>query len=110
MKDAKLIDAKGESDRPQIARWLDDLLATTNKQVFSTIGVYISKERKYNGVARDDLKAHVQYNLDMRWGRALFVEGVCVNQGYLDNSNTSRLEKEFEEKPHVPERVTAPYH
>lgn len=36
-----------------------------------------------NGVLVQHLEDHIDYNCKMRPGTALFIEGLCVNKGYL---------------------------
>lgn len=51
-----------------------------------TIGVYTDNTYKVNVVRDKDLQNHIEYNKLMRFGRGLFVDGKCVNQGYLSNN------------------------
>ena len=46
-----------------------------------TVGVYLNGQYKINTVADEDLEQYVRYNKAFRFGRALFVDGVCVNSG-----------------------------
>lgn len=50
-----------------------------------TVGVYKNNEYKYNIVLERDLENHIEYNKIFRFGRALFVDGKCVHQGYLSD-------------------------
>jgi len=79
------------------------------KQIYSTIGVYNNGSKKFNGVAHEDLKTHIAYNLILRFGRALFLEGICLYSGYLDSNRITQLEEEFTDNPHIPKTITAPY-
>jgi predicted Co/Zn/Cd cation transporter (cation efflux family) len=58
-----------------------------------TIGVYASGSYKVNVVKPEDLSEHIAYNKVMRFGRALFVDGTCVNPGYLDEDQVKEWEK-----------------
>lgn len=50
-----------------------------------TVGVYKNGEYVINVVRENDLESHIEYNQIFRFGRALFVDGKCVNQGYLSD-------------------------
>lgn len=54
-----------------------------------TIGIYKNGDYKINVVKEEHLEYHIDYNKTMRFGRALFVDGECLNQGYLDNDEVS---------------------
>lgn len=77
--------------------------------IHTTIGVYANGSRKMNGVPSKDLARHIWYNLKARPGRAFFVDGICLNNGYLKQEEIDRLEKEFEANPIVMDKDTAPY-
>jgi len=89
-------------------KFLDDLLGS-DKQVFSTIGVYANGSRQYNGVRREDLHAHVEYNLHYRSGRALIIEGRCVYSGHVDDKKIKSLEEELAQHPHTPSEASKIY-
>lgn len=82
-------------------------------KIHSTIGVYVGAQKRshwnFNGVREENLEAHIEYNKRWRFGRGLFVDGKCVNKGYLSEEDVERLEKEMAENPHIPTRDTAPY-
>jgi hypothetical protein len=48
-----------------------------------TIGIYAVGYHKYNWVHPDHLHTHIEYNKKFRPGRALVVDGVVCNEGYL---------------------------
>jgi len=48
-----------------------------------TIGVYANGDHVVNIVRPEHLQDHIEYNKVMRFGRALFVDGQCLNKGYL---------------------------
>lgn len=75
--------------------------------VHHTRGVYSNGEYKDNGVAPEDLDIHIEYNLAMRPGRAFFVDGVCLNRGYLSDDACRRIEAELVDKTAA--RCTRPY-
>jgi len=82
-----------------IKQLLEDL---PKKEVYSTIGVYSNEDRRENAVASKDLEAHIKYNLEKRPGRAFFVEGRCINPGYLSKERILELEGEFKRNPRNP--------
>ena len=63
--------------------------------IHTTIGVYNNGERKVNGVTTEHLVAHIAYNLRLRPGRAFFVDGLCLNYGYLGYERCKALEAEL---------------
>lgn len=79
-------------------------------KIHTTIGVYEDHSRRVNGVEAADLTAHIEYNKIYRWGRALFVDGKCVFQGYLSKEECDAIEKDLAENPVVMTKCTAPYH
>ena len=89
---------------------LEEILAGLgSRTIISTIGVYNNGDRVSNGVHRDDLFTHIEYNFTYRFGRALFVEGRCLNHGYLSPERIRELETEFQAHPDLPRTVTRPY-
>ena len=78
-------------------------------QFFHTVGVYHNDSFwKQNCVAREHIVSHIWYNLTYRWGRSLFIDGMCVYPGALDRNKIpmwqNRL-KDWKMPPH-----TLPYH
>jgi hypothetical protein len=43
----------------------------------------------------DDLDAHIEYNLMYRPGRAFFVDGRCLNRGYLSDDECKEISNEL---------------
>lgn len=84
-------------------------------KIYTTIGVYPNSEIgniasvKVNGVLEEHLKSHIDYNKTWRFGRALFVDGVCVYEGYVDPEKLKKWAKALESFP-VLVKCTAPYH
>lgn len=60
-----------------------------------TIGVYNSNDYKINIVKPEHLEGHIEYNKSWRWGRALFVDGVCVYGGYLSEKDVIEWTKKI---------------
>lgn len=52
-------------------------------ELIYTVGVYNNDSYKTNYVSVEHLASHIAYNLNMRPGRAFFVNLHCLNQGYL---------------------------
>jgi hypothetical protein len=76
--------------------------------IHQTYGFYANGSWKCNGVDPKDLDSHIMYNLKMRPGRAFFVDGECLNMGYLDEPEIAKaLEIIKAQKPI--DRCTAPY-
>jgi hypothetical protein len=73
-----------------------------------TVGVYNNDEYKENCVPSGELEQHVQYNIDMRPGRALFVDGKCVHRGYLSEERCKAWEEKLVGWP-MP-RISYPRH
>lgn len=59
-------------------------------------GAYASGDIVNNGVSSENLAEHIWYNLRMRPGRALFVDGLCLNKGYLSIAQIEEQEKQLE--------------
>lgn len=76
-------------------------------KIHTTIGVYFNGDFKINGVLPEHLKSHIEYNKNMRFGRALLVDGKVVHLGYYNESDRKRLEEKFK---HIKvDRDTKPY-
>lgn len=74
-----------------------------------TVGVYNDDSFKINGVAAEDLKGHIAYNIAYRPGRAFIVDGKCENRGYLTKERCDAWEVRIREEFSPPTRCTAPY-
>ncbi len=72
-----------------------------------TRGVYNSGDFVDNGVDPAHLQNHIKYNTTMRFGRALFVDGVCVWRGYLSEARCKAMEAQLQGVR--AKRCTAPY-
>ncbi len=55
--------------------------------------VYNSGDYTDNGVRKEHLADHIQYNKTYRPGTALFINGICVNRGYLGKKRCEEIEK-----------------
>lgn len=79
-------------------------------KINTTIGVYANGDMKINGVVESNLKNHIAYNKDNRWGRGLFVNGVCVHKGYLSDEEVKFYERLFQsDTAYTVHKDTAPY-
>ena len=65
--------------------------------IHTTIGVYNTEGVPYktNGVPSENLADHIKYNIQMRPGRALFLDGVCIWNGYLTWERCEAMEPEL---------------
>lgn len=77
-------------------------------KIHHTAGFYANGDHKSNGVKSENLKDHIEYNVSWRPGRALFVDGKCVHQGYLSQDKCDEIEKKLEGA--TMDKDTAPYH
>lgn len=78
-------------------------------RIHHTMGVYNSGHRVHNGVSPAHLEEHIAYNLFWRPGRAFFVDGQCLNAGYLDQARVDAILAELHANPVTMDRVTTPY-
>lgn len=78
--------------------------------IHTTIGIYNNGDYKTNGVLPEDLQAHIDYNIENRWGRALVVDGKIVYCGYLNEEGINEIldKNNLRELKH--NKCTAPYH
>ena len=74
-----------------------------------TVGVYMNGQYKINIVKDKDLKDHIEYNKKFRFGRSLFVDGKCVNQGYLSGEQVRNWEKRISEMEFDTSKSAEPY-
>lgn len=74
-----------------------------------TIGVYGNDTYKVNIVDPRDLEHHIQYNKDMRPGRGFFVDGVCVNKGYMSDKRVEEWTKKIAEMKIDTSKVSEKY-
>jgi len=77
--------------------------------IHTTIGLYNSGSFLVNGVSSINLSSHIHYNIKNRFGRALFVDGVCVYEGNLSKKAIDDFIKN--KLPTIPlkEKDTQPY-
>lgn len=59
---------------------------------YVTVGVYANGDYTINIVKPEHLDSHLDYNVKNRFGRALFVNGVCHYPGYLNEQKVSEWE------------------
>ena len=74
-----------------------------------TVGGYMNGQYKYNIVRDEDLENHIKYNKIFRFGRGLFVDGKCINQGYLSGEQVRNWEKRILEMEFDMSHDTRPY-
>lgn len=63
--------------------------------VHTTIGVYPNGKYKVNGVESKNLAQHINYNINMRPGRALIVDGFVINEGINCKEVLNRKIRDF---------------
>jgi hypothetical protein len=80
------------------------------QSVHTTIGLYNDGSFKVNGVTKDNLPLHINYNKIMRFGRALFVDGKCIYSGYIDDKRIKAFEQRLIDQPLIVICDTQPYH
>lgn len=79
-------------------------------KIHTTIGVYNNGSFKINGVCETNLQNHIWFNKTYRFGRALFVDGKCVHNGYLDDERIKNYENLFKgNKEYIKTKDTQPY-
>ncbi len=78
-------------------------------QIHHSRGAYGIGNYKDNGVATDSLEAHIADNIKWRPGRALFIDGVCRNQGYLSVKECAEITLELQNDPVIMQYDTHPY-
>lgn len=69
------------------------------EQFYHSRRIYNNGDYVDNLVLGEHLKEHVEHNCLYRPGTALFIDGICVNKGYLDDfmcTQHSELLKHFD--------------
>ena len=74
-----------------------------------TLGAHMNGVYKVNIVRDEDLEYHIQYNKKFRFGRGLFLDGKCINQGYLSGEQVRNWEKRISEMEFDLTHDTRPY-
>jgi hypothetical protein len=87
-----------ELDNTNLEKVTQFLTNISQTKVYQTIGVYNDNSQKTNFVENEHLSEHIAYNLIYRPGRAFFVNGICLNKGYLDNKRVGKLETELQQE------------
>lgn len=82
----------------------------SKQTIHTTIGLYANGDTKYNGVANEDLAAHIAYNKQARWGRALIVDGECVYDGFVSKKLIEKTIEAYKSNPVIFDKPTNPYH
>ena len=57
-----------------------------------SVGVYSNGKYVVNIVRGEDLESHIEYNKTFRFGRGLFIDCKCINQGYLSGEQVRNWE------------------
>jgi hypothetical protein len=74
-----------------------------------TVGVYPNGGFKTNAVDPEHLESHIEYNLAARPGRGFFVDGECLNNGYLDPEQIIEWKQKIAALDLKPTTCSAPY-
>ena len=93
----------------EIQAHLDQLGVDLNKPLFRTVGLYADRSWKTNGVLREHLLAHIWYNINHRFGRAIFIDNILVYNGYMNYSELRRFMEDILFKLEPAKKETAPY-
>lgn len=78
-------------------------------QIHTTCGVYANGDMVLNGVREENLEQHIEFNKTARPGRGLFVDGLCVNTGYLTEEQVIHFTKLLKETRFKRTKDTQPY-
>jgi hypothetical protein len=78
-------------------------------KLHSTVGVYPNGDFKTNAVDPEHLKDHIEYNLSYRPGRAFFVDGECLNEGYLTSEEIIEWKQKIAVLDLKPTACSVPY-
>lgn len=70
-------------DEIKAIQLLDSSFSLVSPKFYYGVGVYNNDSMKTNHIQDSHLPDHIAYNLVMRPGRALFINGVCIHRGYL---------------------------
>lgn len=74
--------------------------------VHITVGIYPDMSFVVNGVLPSHLESHIDYNENMRPGRALVIDGKCQYKGSFSEEEVPKLEalakKQYTNKCSVP--------
>jgi hypothetical protein len=76
--------------------------------IHTTIGLYANGSFKMNGVKAEHLNDHLLYNKTYR-SRAMFVDGKCVDKGYLSLEVVEAFEERIKLENFKTDKCTAPY-
>lgn len=79
------------------------------RKIHHSCRVYNDGSRTYNGVLAEHLDDHIHYNRTMRFGCALFIDGVLMNEGYLTPRRCEVIAFELKVRPVVMKSCTVPY-
>lgn len=68
-------------------------------EMHTKIGIYPSGERRTTtNIPDDKLLAEVEYDVQNRWGRALFIDEKYIYKGHLTEEECLKIEKEYADK------------
>lgn len=93
----------------QKSHFAPHLTTFTMSKIHHVRGVFNNNEFVDNGVAADKLHDYIQFNLVMRPGRAIFVDGICMYEGYLSKEQCDLMSQCLLEHPMPMDYDTTPY-
>lgn len=82
------------SERKQFERPTDEMIVEALERVRPLIGtrashlkvgVYLNKEKVFVPIPDEDLIEETLYDINFRVGRALYVDGILIHQGYFSD-------------------------
>lgn len=71
----------GKIEKEILSQFSNGISIPNESKIYTTIGVYANGNQKSNGVVETHLPIHIAYNIRMRFGRALIINGICVYPG-----------------------------
>ena len=103
----------GQEVEEQIAEGITRLLASLPEEhprFYVGFGLYPNDEWKFNYVEASHLVSHIKYNISHRFGRALFINNICIYRGMQAKERCDEWERKIptivDQKP---TRSTVPY-
>ena len=79
------------------------------EKIHYSLAVYNNGDTVENYVLSTHLEDHIKYNCTFRPGRALIIDGICHNEGYLSKERIQEYIDKWKSDPIVPDEVFLPY-
>ncbi len=74
------------------------------------VGVYLNGDHTINIVDPADVFEQIGYNKRLRYGRALFLDGGCIHEGYLNKDSIAEWTNKLTEMKIDSSKVSRIYH